>query len=303
LFLHCFNVFQLRQFLILYNSLTEVCFNSCVYSLNGRSLITDERQCVARCVEKNIRGNERILATILRMDVLDDQGFRLDGRRADELRQMRCHVGAVAEGDGSAYLEQGLTQVLAVVYGPTEGGRVRTRADRAVVECRVVDRNATPADRRPQEYAQLLKKVFETVVIGAHYPNSKIFIVCEVIANEGGLLATCINACSMALMHAGVPMLDFVAACSLTCYNDQPLLDVNHQEEVVAQLPRMTLALLVHDKTVALSELSCRAHADLVEAMLEQGKQGCMQVWNVLDKQLRAQFSSIIRAQHVADHV
>ncbi|KRX35482.1 Mitochondrial import inner membrane translocase subunit Tim10 B [Trichinella sp. T8] len=56
---------RLRQFLILYNSLTEVCFNSCVYSLNGRSLITDERQCVARCVEKNIRGNERILATFM----------------------------------------------------------------------------------------------------------------------------------------------------------------------------------------------------------------------------------------------
>ncbi|KAL1237550.1 Mitochondrial import inner membrane translocase subunit [Trichinella spiralis] len=58
-------LFDLRQFLILYNSLTEVCFNSCVYSLNGRSLITDERQCVARCVEKNIRGNERILATFM----------------------------------------------------------------------------------------------------------------------------------------------------------------------------------------------------------------------------------------------
>ncbi|KAL1239820.1 Exosome complex component RRP41 [Trichinella pseudospiralis] len=219
------------------------------------------------------------------MDVLDDQGFRLDGRRPNELRQMRCQVGAVVEGDGSAYLEQGLTQVLAVVYGPTE------------------DPNAPPADRRSQEYAQLLKKVFETVVIGTNYPNSKILIVCEVVANEGGLLATCINACSMALMHAGVPMLDFVAACSLTCCNDQPLLDVNHQEEVIAQLPRMTLALLIHHRTVALSELSCRAHADLVEAMLEQGKQGCMQIWNVLDKQLRAQLSSIIRAHHVSDHI
>ncbi|KRY74830.1 Exosome complex component RRP41, partial [Trichinella pseudospiralis] len=289
----------LRQFLILYNSLTEVCFNSCVYSLNGRSLITDEHQCVARCLtDAEVTRDIKI-----DMDVLDDQGFRLDGRRPNELRQMRCQVGAVVEGDGSAYLEQGLTQVLAVVYGPTEGGRTRTRTDRAVIECRLIDPNAPPADRRSQEYAQLLKKVFETVVIGTNYPNSKILIVCEVVANEGGLLATCINACSMALMHAGVPMLDFVAACSLTCCNDQPLLDVNHQEEVIAQLPRMTLALLIHHRTVALSELSCRAHADLVEAMLEQGKQGCMQIWNVLDKQLRAQLSSIIRAHHVSDHI
>ena len=54
------------------------------------------------------------------MDLLSDQGLRLDGRRANELRQIRCKLGVFSQPDGSAYLEQGNTKVLAAVYGPHE---------------------------------------------------------------------------------------------------------------------------------------------------------------------------------------
>jgi exosome complex component RRP41 len=54
------------------------------------------------------------------MHLLSDQGLRLDGRRANELRQIRCKLGVFSQPDGSAYLEQGNTKVLAAVYGPHE---------------------------------------------------------------------------------------------------------------------------------------------------------------------------------------
>jgi exosome complex component RRP41 len=54
------------------------------------------------------------------MELLSDQGLRLDGRRANELRQIRCRLGVFSQTDGSAYLEQGNTKVLAAVYGPHE---------------------------------------------------------------------------------------------------------------------------------------------------------------------------------------
>jgi len=37
-----------------------------------------------------------------------------------ELRRIRCSLGVFAQADGSAYLEQGNTKVLAAVYGPHE---------------------------------------------------------------------------------------------------------------------------------------------------------------------------------------
>lgn len=52
------------------------------------------------------------------MDLISDQGLRVDGRRAGELRRIRCKLGVYDQPDGSAYLEQGHTKVLAAVYGP-----------------------------------------------------------------------------------------------------------------------------------------------------------------------------------------
>jgi len=52
------------------------------------------------------------------MNLLSDQGLRLDGRRPTELRQIRCKLGVFSQADGSAYVEQGNTKVLAAVYGP-----------------------------------------------------------------------------------------------------------------------------------------------------------------------------------------
>lgn len=51
-------------------------------------------------------------------NLLCDQGLRLDGRRPHELRRIRCKLGVFEQPDGSAYLEQGNTKVLAAVFGP-----------------------------------------------------------------------------------------------------------------------------------------------------------------------------------------
>lgn len=54
------------------------------------------------------------------LELLSDQGYRIDGRKASELRKIQARMGVFAQADGSAYLEQGNTKVLAVVYGPHE---------------------------------------------------------------------------------------------------------------------------------------------------------------------------------------
>lgn len=54
------------------------------------------------------------------LELLSDQGFRIDGRRTHELRKIQCKLGVFSQADGSAYVEQGNTKVLAAVYGPHE---------------------------------------------------------------------------------------------------------------------------------------------------------------------------------------
>lgn len=54
------------------------------------------------------------------LELLSDEGFRLDGRRPSELRKIRLRLGVFDQADGSAYIEQGNTKALATVYGPHE---------------------------------------------------------------------------------------------------------------------------------------------------------------------------------------
>lgn len=61
-------------------------------------------------------------------ELLSDQGFRADGRRASELRKIQCRLDVFGQADGSAYIEQGNTRVLAAVYGPHEVGHVLVQA-------------------------------------------------------------------------------------------------------------------------------------------------------------------------------
>lgn len=54
------------------------------------------------------------------LELLSDHGYRVDGRKATERRKVPARMGLFAQADGSAYIEQGNTKALAVVYGPHE---------------------------------------------------------------------------------------------------------------------------------------------------------------------------------------
>lgn len=51
-------------------------------------------------------------------NIEDQNGLRLDGRRALELRQIRIKMGVFGQADGSGYIEHGNTKILVTVYGP-----------------------------------------------------------------------------------------------------------------------------------------------------------------------------------------
>lgn len=63
------------------------------------------------------------------LELLSDQGYRVDGRRAGELRKIQARMGVFSQADGSAYIEQGNTKALAVVYGPHEASGRRGPGD------------------------------------------------------------------------------------------------------------------------------------------------------------------------------
>uniref|UniRef100_A0A8C1SD65 BCL10 immune signaling adaptor n=2 Tax=Cyprinidae TaxID=7953 RepID=A0A8C1SD65_CYPCA len=125
------------------------------------------------------------------LELLSDQGYRLDGRKASELRKVQARMSVFAQADGSAYLEQGNTKALAVVYGPheTRGSRSKSLHDRAVINCQfsmatfsTAERKRRPhGDRKSSEMSLHLKQTFEAAVLTELYPRSQIDIYVKAI--------------------------------------------------------------------------------------------------------------------------
>lgn len=134
------------------------------------------------------------------------------------------------------------------------------------------------------------------------YPHSTITFSLHVLSQDGSLLAALINACTLAAVDAGIPMTDYVAACtagstSTHAAGDEgadPLLDLNHQEE--QELPSLTVATLgAQGDRVAVLVCESRVQVSRLEGMLAVGVDGCKQVRQILDRCIRERGARMIR--------
>jgi len=173
------------------------------------------------------------------MKLIDENGVRLDGRRAGELRPVRIEAGVLKRADGSAYIEWGGNKVLAAVYGPREAHpRHIQDPARALVQCRynmapfsVSDRKRPGPDRRSVEISKVISEAFSSVVFKEQFPRTSVDIFIEVLQADAGTRCAGLTAASVALADAGVPMRDLVASCASGKIGGVVCLDLNKEED------------------------------------------------------------------------
>ncbi|XP_076454684.1 exosome complex component RRP41-like [Babylonia areolata] len=230
------------------------------------------------------------------LELLSDQNYRVDGRRPNELRKIECRLGVFRQADGSAYIEQGNTKVLAAVYGPHEvrGGRGKALHDRAVVNCQYSmatfstgERKRRPrGDRKSTEMTCHLQQTFDATILTALHPRSQIDIFVEVLQSDGGNYCASVNAATLALIDAGIPLRDYVCACSSGFARETALADMNHLEES-SGCPELTVATLAKSRNIVFLEMNSRLHEDHLSAVMERAVAGCADVYHVLDTAVR----------------
>jgi len=124
-------------------------------------------------------------------------------------------------------------------------------------------RKRSRGDKRILEFAAAIKSTFEPAIQTSLYPRSQIDVFVQVIQQDGGLLQASINATTLALMNAGIPMVDFVCAVSGGVHSISPLLDLTLLEE--SDVPNLTIAVMPKTKKVSLVTLETRLHVDRFE--------------------------------------
>ena len=239
-----------------------------------------------------------------RSQFLNSSGLRKDGRRAHEIRRIRCTFGVSEDADGSVLYEQGLTRVLVLVHGPREAMFRRSKKEGEVsISC---EYRTTPfdssehrerrrgMDRKSVDLAKTVKRSMEAAVLCDQYPRSQIRISLYGIRSDGGMLCACINATTLALIDAGVPMRDYVVACSAGYLQKNFLTDLNYLESSAGK-PILPVAILLRSKRVVMSRLKCKLEIEKFEGLLKSAQKGCESVYEILKSAVKERAALVLQ--------
>lgn len=230
--------------------------------------------------------------------LITDDGLRLDGRRADEIRPMKIEIGVLSRADGSCYLEWGRNKILVGVFGPREAHpRRMQRADTAVIRYRynmasfsVEDRARPGPSRRSIEISKVSREAFEPVIMAELFPKTAIDIFVEVLQADAGTRTAAINASSIALADAGIPMKGLVTSCAFGKVDGQIVLDLNKEEDNYgeADFP----VAMTQDGEITLLQMDGHLTPEEIKKGLELVKKGCKEILEIQQSVLRKKFET-----------
>ncbi|WNY23229.1 Ribonuclease PH [Methanimicrococcus hongohii] len=230
----------------------------------------------------------------------DENGLRTDQRKPDEIRPMKIKIGVLSRANGSCYLEWGGNKVIAAVYGPREAHPRRMQlAGKAVIRYRynmqsfsVEDRARPGPSRRSSEISKVSREAFEPVLFAEDYPKAAIDIFVEVLQADAGTRTAAINAASLALVDAGIPMRGLVSACAAGKVGGKIVLDLNKPEDNYgeADLP----IAMTEDGKITLIQMDGHLTPSEFEEAMALVQQGCRQVLEIQKAALLEKFASVM---------
>jgi len=164
---------------------------------------------------------------------------RPDGRKPDEIRQMKAQVGVVPNAGGSAMFQFGETIAIAAVYGPKEMHPQHSQdPEKGVLRCNynmmsfsVADRIRPGPSRRSQEISKITEWALEPVVMLENFPSTVVDVHIYILQANASTRCAGINAAALALAHAGIPMKDLVTSVSIGKLDKTLVVDLNKDEE------------------------------------------------------------------------
>lgn len=145
-----------------------------------------------------------------------------------------------------------------------------------------------------------IEDTFAQVIQTNLFQKSQIDISVHILQADGGVLAACINATTLALVHAGIPMVDFVTSCSVGFLDHTVLLDLNHAEETAGG-PELSITLLPKSSkilTLKMAGSSTRVNETLLAQLLQEATLGCQRVHKALDTKVRELVAETLARQH-----
>ncbi|MCS7130010.1 MAG: exosome complex exonuclease Rrp41 [Archaeoglobaceae archaeon] len=227
-------------------------------------------------------------------------GRRLDGRLPDQLRPIKIEVDVLKRADGSCYVEMGKNKVVAAVYGPREAfprhiqdpSKVVVRYRYNMAPFSVEERKRPGPDRRSVEISKVSKEAFEAIIMKELFPRSVIDIFVEVLQADAGSRTACINAASVALVDAGIPVKGMLTSVAVAKVDGTLVLDPMKEEDNFGEAD-MPFAFLIRGgkiESIALLQMDGRMTREEIKEALNLAKKGAMEIYNLQREAIMKQF-------------
>ncbi len=187
---------------------------------------------------------------------------RADGRKPDELRPLKIEVGVVPNANGSALFGLGKTTAIAAVYGPRPlhprhmqvSNRAYLRTIYMLVPFSTTERNRPGPSRRSREICKVTMNALEPAVFLEEFPKATIDVFIDILQADAGTRTAGINAASIALADAGIPMRGLVSSIAGGVIDGECVVDLAGEEEDVTACD-MPVAYMPEKKKITLLQL------------------------------------------------
>ncbi len=223
---------------------------------------------------------------------------RESGRAANELRKMYAKVGVIPNADGSAIFAFGDTVAIAAVYGPRQlhpqhmqnpaTGILRVNYD--LLSFSVNDRKRPGPSRRSQEISKVTEWALSPVLDLEGFPNTVIDVQIYIIQADAGTRTAGINAASLALAHAGIPMRNLVTSVAIGKLDKDLVVDVDKSEEDFQGGEGPTdfpIAKIANTDEYSLMQLDGKIQPERIKEVLKLADEACDKIYEVQKKALK----------------
>lgn len=226
-------------------------------------------------------------------------GKRLDGRLPEDLRTVKMEVGVVERADGSAQVSFGNTEAVVSVYGPRKlYPRFLQESDTGILRCRynmapfsVEDRKSPGPSRRSIEISKVTRLALEPATFLDDFPKTVVDVFIEIIRGDGSTRVAGINAASIALAAAGIPMRDLVTACSVGKIDDKLVVDLNGLEDNNSEAD-ISFAIVPSKEKVTLLQMDGRLTKDELFKLLDLAKETCKKIYEMQKSAIKESYKS-----------
>jgi exosome complex component RRP41 len=226
---------------------------------------------------------------------------RADGRKHDEFREIDAKIGVVKRADGSAMFKFGDSIAIAAVYGPRELiPKHMQNPEKALLRCHydmisfsVNERKRPGPSRRSTEISHVTARALEPVLQLDSFPNTVVDIFIMIIQADASTRCAGINAASMALASAGLPMTGLVSSVSIGKVAGNILTDISKDEEdyghedKVKETTDIPVAYIPKLDKVSLLQLDGRIKPQELNKAIEAAKKACLKINDIQIKALK----------------